>query len=74
MLVIIYSVVSEMMFTINEYYFYEKLKCRKFKCRYLNVYKTVKKIHLNDRNRIYLRFTKKDEALIKFIRIARRKK
>ena len=56
------------MFTIDECYFYEKLKCRKFKCRHLNAYKTIEKIHLNNRNRIYLRSAKKDEALIKFIR------
>ena len=52
----------------NEYYFCEKFKCRKFKCRHLNAYKVAEKIHLNNRNRIYLRFVERSKALIKFIR------
>ena len=52
----------------NECYFCEKSECRKFKCRHLNAYKVAEKIHLNDRNRIYLRLAERSEALIKFIR------
>ena len=68
MSVAVNSVVLEMMFTIDECYFCEKSECRKFRCRHLDAYKTIEKIHLDDRNRIYLRSAERDEALIKFIR------
>jgi len=54
------------MFRMKECFFCKKIKCQKIKCYQLNIYKTEEKIHVNEINRLWMRFAEKDDRLTSF--------
>ncbi len=54
------------MFRMKECFFCEEIKCQKIRCCQLNIYKTEKKIHVNETNRLWMRLVEKDDRLTSF--------
>ncbi len=54
------------MFRMKECFFCEEIKCQKIRCHQLNIYKTEEKIHVNEINRLWMRFIERDDRLTFF--------
>ncbi len=57
---------ASLMFRMKECFFYEEIKCQKIRCHQLNIYKTEKKIHVNETNRLWMKFAERDDRLTSF--------
>ncbi len=57
---------ASLMSKMKECFFYEEIKCQKIRCCQLNIYETEEKIHVNEINRLWMRFAERNDRLIFF--------
>ncbi len=57
---------ASLMFKIKECFFYEEIKYQKIRYCQLNIYKTEEKIHVNETNKLWMRFIERNDRLTSF--------
>ncbi len=57
---------ASLMFKMKECFFYEEIKYQKIRCCQLNIYKTEEKIHVNETNKLWMRFIERNDRLTSF--------
>ncbi len=54
------------MFKMKECFFYKEIECQKIKYHQLNIYKIKEKIHVNEINKLWMKFTERSDRLTSF--------